>query len=205
MAAIADPQLTATPTRTPRPITPVSSQVAPPLVIVAPAGTPTAAPVPTSLPTPTGASPSIPAELADVVAHYGMDPARRFIVVDIETQRMTVWDPDQAPRVFPISTGDETRGYRTPPWYGLVGRYWGTFHAFGVYADHGWYLYEDAGSILIHGAPYQLVDGQKLYRDLEALGAYPASRGCIRLKPEDALWLTEWNPQGVPLAVVPRN
>ncbi|NLE95811.1 MAG: L,D-transpeptidase, partial [Dehalococcoidia bacterium] len=147
----------------------------------------------------------VPAELADVVARYGMDPSRRFIVVDIGTQRMTVWDPTDGPHVFPISTGDETRGYRTPAWYGLVGRYWGTFEAFGVFADHGWYLFEDLGSILIHGAPYQIQNGQKVYQDLEALGAYPASRGCIRLNPEDATWLTDWGPEGVPLAIVPRE
>jgi lipoprotein-anchoring transpeptidase ErfK/SrfK len=118
---------------------------------------------------------------------------------------MTVWDPGDGARVFPISTGDETRGYRTAAWYGLVGRYWGTFQAFGVYADHGWYLYEDLGSILIHGAPYQIQNGQKVYQDLEALGAYPASRGCIRLDPDDAQWFTDWGPEGVPLAVVPRE
>ena len=58
---------------------------------------------------------------------------------------------------------------------------------------------------LIHSAPYKLVDGQKMYEDMEALGAYPASHGCIRLAPEDATWFTEWNPQGVPLAILPKD
>ena len=64
-----------------------------------------------------------------------------------------------------------------------MGKYEGTFQSFGVYADEGWYLYEDHGKILIHSAPYKLVDGEKVYEDMEALGAYPASHGCIRLAP----------------------
>ena len=107
--------------------------------------------------------------------------------------------------IMPVSTGDESRGYRTLAWYGLVGEYWGTFNAFGVYADEGWYLFEDAGTILIHGSPYRLVDGEKVYEDMGALGAYPASRGCIRLTPEDARWFTEWQPQGVPIVILPKG
>ena len=149
----------------------------------------------------------MPDWLAGVVRQYGMDTARRFVVIDLKTQTMFVWDPAaEAPlRELPVSTGDESRGYRTPPWYGLVGKYEGTFQSFGVYADEGWYLFEDHGKILIHSAPYKLVDGQKVYEDMEALGAYPASHGCIRLAPEDATWFTEWNPQGVPLAILPKD
>ena len=95
---------------------------------------------------------------------------------------------------------------RTPAWYGLVGKYWGTFHAYGAYADEGWYLYDDpTGSILIHSAPYRLIDGKKHYEGLDALGNYPASHGCIRLRPEDAAWFTSWKPQGVPLAILPKQ
>jgi lipoprotein-anchoring transpeptidase ErfK/SrfK len=147
----------------------------------------------------------MPAGLAEVVSRFGIDSSRRFIVVDTATQQMMIWDPGSPVREIPISTGDESRGYRTPAWYGLVGKYVGTFNAHGVYADEGWYLFEDAGSILIHGAPYKLVGGVKMYEDMEALGSYPASRGCIRLRPEDARWFTEWDPQGVPLVILPRN
>jgi lipoprotein-anchoring transpeptidase ErfK/SrfK len=143
--------------------------------------------------------------LIDVVKRYGMDMTRRFIVVDLASQTMTVWDPGFRTRIIPVSTGDETRGYRTLAWYGLVGDYWGTFQASGVYADEGWYLFEDAGHILIHGAPYKRMDGQKAYEDMEALGTYPASKGCIRLAPDDALWFTEWNPQGVPIVILPKD
>jgi len=86
-----------------------------------------------------------------------------------------------------------------------VGEYWGTFNSFGVYADEGWYLFEDAGTILIHGAPYRVVNGEKVYEDMGALGAYPASRGCIRLTPEDARWFTEWQPHGVPIVILPKD
>jgi hypothetical protein len=197
--------LTATPTRTPRPLTPEPTQIAVDLMIVAPGATPTVAALPAATPEPVTTPEAMSEWLAAVVKRYGIDPSRRFIVVDAATQQMTIWEPGLPVREIPVSTGDESRGYRTPAWYGLVGRYVGTFQAFGVYADEGWYLFEDAGSILIHGAPYKLVDGVKVYQDMEALGSYPASRGCIRLRPEDAVWFTEWDPKGVPLVILPRN
>jgi lipoprotein-anchoring transpeptidase ErfK/SrfK len=196
--------LTATPTKTARPVTPEPTPIPVELVLVAPGPT-AATPLPTATPAPVTTPEAMPAGLAEIVQQYGIDPERRFIVINTATQQMIVWDPGQPTREIPVSTGDESRGYRTPAWYGLVGKYVGTFQAHGVYADEGWYLFEDAGSILIHSAPYKRVDGVKVYEDMEALGSYPASRGCIRLRPEDALWFTEWNPQGVPLVILPRN
>jgi hypothetical protein len=195
---------TATPTRTPRPsLPPAQLNLADPR-IVAPGAT--ATPTPTPMPTPgaeadaTALSPF----LQSVVARYQMDVARRFIVVDTDRQRMLIWDPGHPIHDIPVSTGDEARGFRTPAWYGLVGKYWGTFQSFGTYADEGWFLYDAlGGSILIHGAPYVLVDGAKAYEDLGALGNYPASRGCIRLRPEDARWFTGWRPQGTPIVILP--
>jgi lipoprotein-anchoring transpeptidase ErfK/SrfK len=200
-----DADATATPTRTPRPVTVTPTVIPLELAILAPEPTPT--PLPEPAPQPEVTPLPLPDWLADVVKAYGMDPARRFIVIDPKTQRMAVWDPaaETALRELPVSTGDESRGYRTPPWYGLVGKYEGTFQSFGVYADEGWYLFEDHGSILIHSAPYKLVGGQKVYEDMDALGAYPASHGCIRLAPEDATWFTGWNPQGVPLVILPKD
>ncbi len=150
----------------------------------------------------------MPEYLAEIVAQYGMDPARRFIVVDQDHQKMTIWDPGspQPVRELPVSTADVAQGYRTPAWYGLVGQYWGTFFAYGTYADEGWYLYDDYdGSVLIHSAPYTWVDGKKVYEELDALGKYPASHGCVRLTPEDAAWFTAWRPQGVPLVILART
>lgn len=199
-------EATATPTRTPRPefSTPAPTAIVPVIIPFTP--TPMPAPAPAAVtPEP------LPAHLTQVVAGYGLDPARRFAVIDLAAQTMTVWDPTGSPamggktlREMPVSTGDETRGYRTLAWYGLIGRYVGTFNAFGVYADEGWYLFEDAGQILIHSAPYRLVDGQKVYEELDALGSYPASKGCIRLLPEDARWFTQWQPEGIPLVILPK-
>ncbi len=197
-------RLTATPTRTPRPVVPAPRREpsGPTLIIPTPVPSPTPAPPPQYTP----AAVELTPYLAAIVAQYGMDPARRFIVVDPNLQRMTIWEPSRPIRELPISTGDETRGYRTPAWYGLVGKYWGTFHAFGTYADEGWYLYEDpTGTILIHSAPYRLINGEKHYEDLDALGNYPASHGCIRLSPADATWFTAWQPQGTPLVILPKK
>jgi lipoprotein-anchoring transpeptidase ErfK/SrfK len=191
---------TPTPTKTPRPETRVPGLIPIQLTIVPFTATPAATV------TPAAATPAAPpGELAEVARQYGIDPARRFIVIDPDHQLMSVWDPAQGVRRMPVSTGDTNSGYRTPAWYGLVGDYWGTFQAFGTYADNGWYLYEDAGSILIHGAPYVLQNGKKVYEDLDALGHYPASRGCIRLRPDDAVWFTAWQPKGVPLVILPHQ
>lgn len=196
---------TATPTRTPRPETVTPPIATVDLAIVLPTATPrpSAVPAVTSAP-PATAEPLTP-YLIEVVKRYGMDMSRRFIVIDLASQTMTVWDPSHRTRHMPVSTGDETQGYRTLSWYGLVGEYWGTFQSFGVYADEGWYLFRDAGDILIHGAPYRLVNGKKVYEDMDALGAYPASKGCIRLAPEDAAWFTKWNPKGVPIVILPKD
>jgi lipoprotein-anchoring transpeptidase ErfK/SrfK len=203
--------LTATPTRTPRPVTAEPQPVVPRLVIVTTAIPAKAAPGPAAVPAPPPASEAVAARpaltpyLAAVVARYGIDAGRRFVVVDPNTQRMTIWEPDQPVRELPVSTGDVSQGWRTAAWYGLVGHHVGTFNAFGVYADDAWYLFRDAGDILIHSAPYRLVDGVKEYQALDALGSYPASRGCIRLRPEDARWFTSWQPEGVPLVILPRS
>jgi hypothetical protein len=197
---------TATPTRTPRPETATPAPSAINLEIVLPTATLQPTSAPSTAPAAAVATPEpLTPYLIDVVKRYGMDMSRRFIVVDLASQTMTVWEPGQPTRIMPVSTGDESRGYRTLAWYGLVGHYWGTFQASGVYADEGWYLFQDAGDILIHGTPYKLVKGQKVYEDLDALGTYPASKGCIRLTPDDAAWFTEWNPKGVPIVILPKE
>jgi lipoprotein-anchoring transpeptidase ErfK/SrfK len=199
-------QATSTPTRTPRPVTATPTIAPVNLTIVLPTATPEPTAVATvALAVSAPAQPTLPGWLAPVVERYGMDATRRFVVVDLASQQMIVWDPGQEIRTMLVSTGDESRGYRTLAWYGLVGDYWGTFNAFGVYADEGWYLFEDAGHILIHGSPYKLVKGEKVYEEMEALGAYPASKGCIRLTPQDAEWFTTWNPKGVPIVILPKD
>jgi lipoprotein-anchoring transpeptidase ErfK/SrfK len=99
-------------------------------------------------------------------------------------------------RTLPISTG--TPEFYTPAFEGTVRFYLPTIYSVdGLSADHAWYLFYNAGRIYIHGAPYTLgVNGEKLYEGLEFLGVTPSSHGCIRVHPDDAAWLTEWNPGG---------
>ncbi len=154
-------------------------------------------------PTPSPPVPTPDARLRALVEENGFDPNGRFIVVDQDRQRMIVAEGGVIVADLPISSGDPDRGYRTPAWVGRIGEYWGTFSADGVSADHGWFLFRHEGSILIHGAPYVIENGVKRYREMYALGAFPASRGCIRLRPEDAEWFTQWGPYGVPIIILP--
>ena len=114
---------------------------------------------------------------------------------------MYVFEDGQLVRDIPCSTGLADSDKYTPAWSGQIGEYWGTFYAFDVYADEAWYLYKSAGSILIHGLPYTLQNGYKVYQDRNALGVRPASHGCIRISPEDAEWFTAWEPEGVSITV----
>jgi len=114
---------------------------------------------------------------------------------------MYVFEHGELVRDIPCSTGLPDPDKYTEAWSGTVGRYWGTFFAFDVYADEAWYLYKSAGSILVHSLPYTYQNGYKVYQDREALGVRPASHGCVRIAPDDALWFTEWNPEGVRMDV----
>jgi len=141
--------------------------------------------------------PPIPAAVC-----LGADERGRYILIDQATQTMHVFEGGREIKTFPVSTGIPGSQTQTPEWSGVVGRYVGTFKSFGTYQDHGWYLFEQGGSILLHGAPYTLDEsGRKVYLELDALGQRPSSHGCIRLAPEDAVWLTEWNPQGVAVTI----
>lgn len=190
-----------TPTKTPT-VAPTASATPTPLAPL-PTNTPllpTATPAPASQATPV---PTVSPDMADLVRAYGFDPTQRFIVVNQNLQQMTVGD-GSAVRTFPVSTGDPEKLWRTPAWSGQVGHYWGTFSTRGVYADHGWYLFKAGGSILIHGAPYTFDEqGNKIYEQLDAMGLYPASRGCIRMNPADIEWLSQWNPENVPIIILP--
>lgn len=139
-----------------------------------------------------------PAQTPDPAVRLSVPPpsdAGKAIVVDQRQQVMALYEDGVEVRRMPISTGRPTYATYTLAWNGYVGRYWGTFQSYtGGRADNAWYLYEASGSILIHGAPYYVVDGEKQYYDLEALGNYPSSAGCIRLHPDDAQWFTDWNP-----------
>ena len=188
-----------TPVDTPLPTaTPVPTRMAPPSPTSAPtaASTP-AADVSETLPTPD-------AFVVEIARQNGIDPAGTYIVVNQNAQRMTIVEDGRLLRTLPISSGDPDRGWYTPGWSGKIGAYWGTFTANGVTADDAWYLFQAGGSILIHSAPYTVApDGSKTYQGIENLGVFPASRGCIRIAPDEAHWLTQWGPYDVPIVVLP--
>ncbi len=125
----------------------------------------------------------------------------RYLYVDQMAQRMYVFERGELVREMPCSTGLPDDTTYTEAWEGSVGQYYGTFTSFGVWADEAWYLYASLGNILVHSLPYVWRNGYKIYLDRDALGVRPASHGCIRLAPEDAAWLTTYNPEGVLMTI----
>lgn len=125
----------------------------------------------------------------------------RFVYVDQKVQHMYVFERGELVRDLLCSTGLPTDTTYTEAWSGYIGRYWGTFFAFGTYQDDAWYLYPSLGSILVHGLPYTEEDGYRTYQGREFLGVQPSSHGCIRLAPEDAQWFTHWNPEGAYMVI----
>ena len=165
--------------------------------------TATASPLPSLTPTATAsptimASPTITPTRFPFYTHPALD---RYIYVDQWTQHMYVFERGELVRDIPCSTGLPDPDKYTPAWTGAVGQYWGTFFAFDVYADEAWYLYKSDGSILIHSLPYVYENGAKAYLDRDALGVRPASHGCVRISPHDALWFTAWGPEGAHITV----
>jgi lipoprotein-anchoring transpeptidase ErfK/SrfK len=180
--ATATPSLTRIPTRTPTSsATPTSTATATPTATATATLTPSPSATPTATPLAFDTRPDLP----------------RYIYIDQDVQRMYVFEQGQLVRDIPCSTGLPQSNTYTEPWSGPVGRYYGTFQSFGVWADEAWYLYQSLGGILIHSLPYTVENGYKVYQDRDALGVRPSSHGCIRIAPEDAEWFTQWNPQGV--------
>ena len=175
----------ATPTPT---VTPTPTQTLTPTITVTPSVTPTSTATPTLTPSPTPGP----------EARYD-----RLVLIDQQLQMMYVYEHGSLIRTIPCSTGKPGEETYTPAWEGEVGRYIGTFFAYGTYQDEAWYLFEHYGSMLIHGAPYLKENGEKVYQELDALGNRPASHGCIRLPPEDAAWFTEWQPKGAHVIIGP--
>lgn len=164
-----------------------------------PTFTPTSAP---SIPIPTP-TPEMSSISSAILEGRIWPKEKRFIIVDQEMQLMHVYENGVKIRTIPCSTGFPSRDSFTPAWVGRVGDFQGTFFSFGTYADDAWFLFRSSGDILIHGLPYVYEGGEKVYREMEALGRYPASHGCIRIHPDDARWLTEWNPKGTLIIITP--
>ncbi len=203
-------QTTVNPTATDIPIT---------VARVAEAGTPFPTNIAHAPPTVATATPSptpTPMSIGDTVSLASPTPAatatlapenaasERFILVNQDEQRMRIFENGREVRVLPISTGKPVTNAFTPPWSGTVGDDWGSgiFRGTTLYSDFMWFLFPGPeGSILIHSVPYQKVGTEKQYDRLEALGVEPVSNGCIRISPEDAAWLKQWNPVGVPIEI----
>jgi lipoprotein-anchoring transpeptidase ErfK/SrfK len=192
---IATPTLvtvTATPSRTPTPTATASATTS-----ATATGTPSPTKTPTSTAYPTAtASPTITPFPFDTRADLD-----RYIYIDQSVQRMFIFEKGRLLRNIACSTGAPEPGKYTPAWSGQVGYYHGTFFSFDVYADDAWYLFQHDGAILIHSLPYTVQDGKKVYQDREFLGVRPVSHGCIRISPENAVWLTAWNPEGATVVI----
>ena len=119
---------------------------------------------------------------------------------------MRVYEDGVEVRSIPVSTGRPVANAFTPAWRGDVGRYWGSgpFLNTNLRSDYMWYLFPGTrGSILIHSVPYTWDGDLKIYDQPDALGVEPASHGCVRISPEDAQWLEDWNPVDVPIEITP--
>ena len=129
--------------------------------------------------------------------------SERYLKVDQGAQRMYVYEGGILVRELPVSTGRPTSVTLTRAWTGTVGREIGSGGVDGgMYADFKWFLFQDLyGSVLIHSVPYTWQGSAKIYDQIDALGVRPASRGCVRISPEDAQWLQSWNPVGVPIDI----
>lgn len=192
----------ATPSPTPVAAATPRATPAPPTATPAATASPTATPEAEAAAAPVEPTPD--PYLVEVARAHGIDPAGDYVIVNQNAQRMTVVQQGRVLRTLRISTGDPDRGWYTPAWAGRIGEYWGTFTANGASADEAWYLFQAGGSILIHSSPYTLAaDGSKLYQGLDELGVFPASRGCIRISPDDAAWFSAWGPYDTPIVVLP--
>jgi lipoprotein-anchoring transpeptidase ErfK/SrfK len=125
----------------------------------------------------------------------------RALVVDQDAQVLRVYMDGVEIRALPVSTG--VPPLYTPAFRGHVGRYVSTIYGYGGWADNAWYVLTASGNIYIHGAPYTFSEGARAYEGMEFLGLRPSSHGCVRLHPADAEWLTQWNPEGVPILITP--
>lgn len=128
----------------------------------------------------------------------------RRLLVDQTAQLMRVYENGAEMRTVAVSTGMLTSRTFTRAWQGIVGREMGAVSVDGgMLVEHAWYLFPDVfGNILIHSVPYVQQGSVRTYDQPEALGVRPSSHGCIRISVEDALWLREWNPVGVPIEIM---
>jgi lipoprotein-anchoring transpeptidase ErfK/SrfK len=192
------------------PTTPPDSGSPTPTVTATPSLSPSAIPTRQLPPTPSPTATSTPQPTATPSPAHPATPAipkrGRFLLVNQDEQMMHVYESGIEIRAIPASTGRPVTNAFTPAWRGEVGDYWGSgpFLNTNLWSDHMWYLFPGLeGSILIHSVPYTRDGDVKIYDRLDALGVEPASRGCVRISPQDAEWLQAWDPVGVPIEITP--
>ena len=125
-------------------------------------------------------------------------PSKR-IEVNLFTQTLTAWEGDTLVFTFPVTTGDEGSPTemgefaimdKLPSAYSEIWKlelpYWMGIYEVGDY-ENGF-----------HALPLT-PDGEELWG--EALGNYPATRGCIVLAPEDAALLFNWAEVGTSVVI----
>ena len=151
------------------------------------------------IPTPTLSRPTRPAPIPDTA--WPPSLTGKALVIDQDAQMLRVYENGVEVRALPASTGIPP--LHTPAFLGHIGRYASTIYGYGEWADNAWYVLTARGNIYIHGAPYTLSEGVKVYKEIESLGVRPSSHGCIRLYPADAEWLTAWDPQSAPILITP--
>ncbi|MAG36863.1 MAG: hypothetical protein CL878_11565 [Dehalococcoidia bacterium] len=169
---------------------------------------PTAVAVPTMLPAPVvQAAPTVIIRPQPTKVSYAVEPPPqgKFILIDQDRQTMFIFEDGREVDRYFISSGiPGSRLTDTPRWTGQVSHYVGTFFSYGGFADSAWYLFKDyVGDILIHSAPYTLVDGKKVYQDTDKLGQAPSSHGCIRMDPQAIERLGLWGPKGALVHITP--
>jgi len=178
-----------------------STATAVPAVTPLATSTSSSTPTSTSLPSATPTAAIVPSPTTTPFPFDTRPDLERFVYVDQQVQHMYVFERGVLVRDLLCSTGLPTPTTYTEAWEGYIGKYWGTFFAFGTYQDDAWYLYPSLGSILVHSLPYTEEDGYRTYQGREFLGVQPSSHGCIRLAPEDAGWFTRWNPEGAYMVI----
>jgi hypothetical protein len=189
------PESRVSPTATYGTVTATPQRVAAVTATATPAPQPTATREPPPTPVPSYARTLTPSPVIE-----------RHLRVDQDRQEMLVYEGDELMRTIAVSTGAPYENSFTPAWTGRVGAFWGKaqFRGTDLWADYIWYLFPGAtGSILIHSVPYVNNGDEKVYDRPEALGVEPASKGCVRISPEDAEWLARWDPVGVPIEITP--
>ena len=135
----------------------------------------------------------------DSPARPKRDPAHKRIEINLSLQQLIAWDGDEAVFEFPVTTGQEDQPTITgefeildkeaeaysEPWM-LNMPFWMGIYQLGDYEDG------------IHALPTD-GDGVEYWRD--AVGHYPASHGCVVLRPEDAEALFQWAAVGIPVEI----